>query len=223
MKIAILGSIDSGKSTLCGRIVNEYKKLNIKNNFHLITDTFQEEKNNNKTIRSSVYCINNHIIVNTPGHLEYITDIINNIANSQYCILIYRTDSNYKNNEFKFIYDICSFFKKQVFVLKNTSSKKHKENEINLLSDDISIIFSKIFSPNSYSVANNTFIKANSIVLYDDIINFGLTQDYKKISIKNYCRCNNIFYDIQFDERLNSNSLIGLYNKNNKLIGCSII
>ncbi|MGL4948805.1 MAG: GTP-binding protein, partial [Anaeroplasmataceae bacterium] len=89
-RIVVCGDVDSGKSTLIGKIILDKKLFQFSvDKLYKYTDTFSKELEQSKTIRASRYYIDeNNIVINCPGHIEYIKSIISCLSNGTHAIII---------------------------------------------------------------------------------------------------------------------------------------
>lgn len=215
MKICIVGEINSGKSTLCGKLLN---KLIDNKNLYLITDTFSKEVASKKTIKNSYYYINNNIIINTPGHIEYIENIISAICNTDMAVLILKDGNiNYSNLIY---YKICVLLKKPIFIIQNNHGidiKINKINEmtiLNLFNIQHSEIINLVFDKSNYHIYPKE--DYNSIILYDSKNICGFLYEEGNIPIISRTNIDGIFYNIKFAK--NYNEIIPIYDRT-KIVG----
>lgn len=213
-KIAIVGDVDSGKSTLIGRLIN-----NRNEDYYKSCDTFKNELLEHKTITSSYYIINNYMFINVPGHIEYINDIIYSISISDFAIILIGYKNGYTQNTQKYI-ELCKFFNIPYQILINISDTSFdfeclNFDIINLYETDLKDLEKIIFNFNRY---NKHYSKYNMILLTNDLERIYLDEMYHSINLNYSIKYKkDIFYNIQTDCNLNTN--VGIYNKKMELVG----
>lgn len=154
IKVAVVGDVDAGKSTLVGLILNAFNpelyKLTPKEEYK-ITDSLREETNNNKTIKSSRYKLtDNLILINCPGHLEYKLDITSSIIEADYVIYVFDTFRGITCSPVRTkseVYITCKYLNKKVIYLYN----EKMENGIRLADSYLDNID---YDPNSLIMVN---------------------------------------------------------------------
>lgn len=92
MNIALIGHVDAGKSTLCGRILVETNKVKSDGPLAWITDTDEEERLKSKThdinMMSFQTSRRTYTLIDTPGHRTLVPQMIDGISRADIAILI---------------------------------------------------------------------------------------------------------------------------------------
>lgn len=215
-KIAIIGDVDSGKSTLIGRLINNRNK-----DYYKSCDTFKNELSEHKTITSSYYIIDNYMFINVPGHIEYINDIIYSISISDYAIILIGYKNGYTQNTQKYI-ELCKFFRIPFQILINNDNNSFNFSllnykKINLYTINLNCLKKIIFNFNKYKIKKS---KYNMILLNNKEKMYYYDTNYNNLEIKyniNYKL--DIFYNILIKNNINNIHYIGIYNKGKKMVG----
>lgn len=190
IKIAVVGNIDSGKSTFIGRIVKAIKGMNEDVQLHYVTDSLTVERDNNKTISSSEHIIEygdtKIIFLNCPGHIEYIEDTISRMLESDLIINVSENLDEYsyilehvkkiskaKNNKyinvFNFRDDWFEYSDYENILKNNISTEYCLKTHINILEID-DIVVKKCIIEQIISIYN-----LNKITMFENRESYAIT------------------------------------------------
>ena len=115
MKIVIVGHVDHGKSTLVGRlfhdtdslpdgkleqIQNQCKKRGMPFEYSFLMDALQAERDQGITIDTTQIWFKtqarDYVIIDAPGHKEFLKNMVSGAANSEAAVLIIDADEGVK-------------------------------------------------------------------------------------------------------------------------------
>ncbi len=172
MNIVFVGHVDHGKSTLIGRLlydtnslpkdkVEEVKKtceaLGKDMEFGFILDHFQEEREQGITIDTCQIFFKtpkrNYVIIDAPGHVEFIKNMITGASQAEAAILIIDANEGVKEQTKRHAYILGMLGLKQIIVLINKMDLvDYKEERFNEVKQDIAIFFKKLNLKPSYTI-----------------------------------------------------------------------
>lgn len=137
LKVVVAGHIDHGKSTLIGRLLYETcslpqnitgkieksKETGCKQEFAFITDQFKEEQTGGITIDTTQIELKtsniNYTLIDTPGHREFLKNMITGATGAHAAIVIVDVTEGLKEQTYQHIYLISMLGIKQVVVVIN--------------------------------------------------------------------------------------------------------
>jgi len=172
MNIVFVGHVDHGKSTLIGRLlydtnslpkdkVEEVKKtceaLGKDMEFGFILDHLQEEREQGITIDTCQIFFKtpkrNYVIIDAPGHVEFIKNMITGASQAEAAILIIDANEGVKEQTKRHAYILGMLGLKQIIVLINKMDLvDYKEERFNEVKQDIAIFFEKLNLKPSYTI-----------------------------------------------------------------------
>jgi len=172
MNIVFVGHVDHGKSTLIGRLlydtnslpkdkVEEVKKtceaLGKDMEFGFILDHLQEEREQGITIDTCQIFFKtpkrNYVIIDAPGHVEFIKNMITGASQAEAAILIIDANEGVKEQTKRHAYILGMLGLKQIIVLINKMDLvDYKEERFNEVKQDIAIFFKKLNLKPSYTI-----------------------------------------------------------------------
>ena len=172
MNIVFVGHVDHGKSTLIGRLlydtnslpkdkVEEVKKtceaLGKDMEFGFILDHLQEEREQGITIDTCQIFFKtpkrNYVIIDAPGHVEFIKNMITGASQAEAAILIIDANEGVKEQTKRHAYILSMLGLKQIIVLINKMDLvDYKEERFNEVKQDIAIFFKKLNLKPSYTI-----------------------------------------------------------------------
>lgn len=229
VKVVIIGHIDHGKSTLIGRLLyetnslpeekmNEIKKvceeLGRIVEFAYIIDNLQEEREQQFTLDTTQSFFKtkkrNYVIIDTPGHKEFIKNMITGASQADLAILLIDSNEGIKEQTRRHPYIIKMLGIKNLIVAINKMDLiNYSENEFNIIKSQIIESLNKLeikplnIIPISALLGENISKKSNNLKWYDDLTLLD-SLDNTEIT-KNYS--NKLIMPIQ-----------DIYNINNKKI-----
>lgn len=230
-KILICGDVNSGKSTLIGRLLkdskdNLYKDID-KDKLYHITDTLSSEQKENKTIHSSQYYLDEDILlINCPGHKEYIKDTISRMSEADVAILIQNKDT--KNSELTSLYaEMLEMFRIPYIRIHNVIDGDYSLTEqvcsftLDVVNDNIEFLIKETLNVTG---RYQTFITSRvNTIIFDkfNYVKISGKNDKLKIKLDKLVYSNDIIKRYESDICMSSGSKIVFYN-NKKLVGCGI-
>jgi sulfate adenylyltransferase large subunit len=157
MNIVIVGHVDHGKSTLIGRLlydtdslppdkVEEVKKtceaLGREMEFGFILDHLQEEREQGITIDTTQIFFNtekrDYVIIDAPGHREFIKNMITGASQAEAAILIVDVKEGVKEQTKRHAYILSMLGLKQLIVVMNKMDLvEYKEERFNQVEDEL--------------------------------------------------------------------------------------
>ena len=172
MNIVFVGHVDHGKSTLIGRLlydtnslppdkVEEVKKtceaLGKEMEFGFILDHLQEEREQGITIDTCQIFFKtdkrNYVIIDAPGHVEFIKNMITGASQAEAAILIIDANEGVKEQTKRHAYILGMLGLKQIIVLINKMDLvDYKEERFNEVKQDIALFFKKLNLKPSYTI-----------------------------------------------------------------------
>jgi len=172
MNIVFVGHVDHGKSTLIGRLlydtnslppdkVEEVKKtceaLGKDMEFGFILDHLQEEREQGITIDTCQIFFKtpkrNYVIIDAPGHVEFIKNMITGASQAEAAILIIDANEGVKEQTKRHAYILGMLGLKQIIVLINKMDLvDYKEERFNEVKQDIALFFEKLNLKPSYTI-----------------------------------------------------------------------
>jgi len=172
MKIVIVGHVDHGKSTLIGRMLydtnslpqdkfEEVKKtceaLGKEMEFGFILDHLQEEREQGITIDTCQIFFKtlkrNYVIIDAPGHVEFIKNMITGASQADAAILIIDANEGVKEQTKRHAYILGMLGLKQIIVLINKMDLvDYKEERFNEVKQDITTFLKKLNLESSYII-----------------------------------------------------------------------
>ena len=172
MNIVFVGHVDHGKSTLIGRLlydtnslppdkVEEVKKtceaLGKDMEFGFILDHLQEEREQGITIDTCQIFFKtpkrNYVIIDAPGHVEFIKNMITGASQAEAAILIIDANEGVKEQTKRHAYILGMLGLKQIIVLINKMDlADYKEERFNEVKQDIALFFEKLNLKPSYTI-----------------------------------------------------------------------
>lgn len=139
IQIAVTGEVNSGKSTLVGRLLHETKsiasdkmskQLEGSSNlpaFSKVTDSLESEREKNITMSASYHYIRDSkfqfVIADTPGHLEYLPNTITGLSESAVVIHLIDATSAFDNKIVRKIAVLSHLKKEKIIVAINKIEK----------------------------------------------------------------------------------------------------
>jgi sulfate adenylyltransferase large subunit len=156
-KFVIVGHIDHGKSTLIGRLlfdtdslpegkVEEIKaiceSLGKDFEFGYVMDNLEEERDQNITIDTTQIFFNTpkreYTIIDAPGHVEFVKNMITGASQAEAAILIVDTDEGVQEQTRRHSYILSMLGLKQVIVVMNKMDKvEYKEERFNEVKEEL--------------------------------------------------------------------------------------
>ena len=142
LKVVITGHIDHGKSTLIGRLLYETDSLSRqvtdeidssaakgdKQAFAFITDQLQEEQNRGITIDTTQVQLHrpkrNYTLIDTPGHREFLKNMITAATTADAAILIIDISEGLSEQTYQHMYLTNMLGIKQIIVVINKMDQK---------------------------------------------------------------------------------------------------
>jgi len=172
MDIVFVGHVDHGKSTLIGRLlydtnslpkdkIEEVKKtceaLGKDMEFGFILDNLQEEREQGITIDTCQIFFKtpkrNYVIIDAPGHVEFIKNMITGASQAEAAILIIDANEGVKEQTKRHAYILGMLGLKQIIVLINKMDlADYKEERFNEVKQDIALFFEKLNLKPSYTI-----------------------------------------------------------------------
>ena len=172
MNIVFVGHVDHGKSTLIGRLlydtnslpkdkVEEVKKtceaLGKDMEFGFILDHLQEEREQGITIDTCQIFFKtlkrNYVIIDAPGHVEFIKNMITGASQAEAAILIIDANEGVKEQTKRHAYILGMLGLKQIIVLINKMDLvDYKEERFNEVKQDIALFFKKLNLKPAYTI-----------------------------------------------------------------------
>ncbi|MBU3941973.1 MAG: GTP-binding protein [Nanoarchaeota archaeon] len=172
MNIVFVGHVDHGKSTLIGRLlydtnslppdkIEEVKKtceaLGKEMEFGFILDHLQEEREQGITIDTCQIFFKtpkrNYVIIDAPGHVEFIKNMITGASQAEAAILIIDANEGVKEQTKRHAYILGMLGLKQIIVLINKMDLvDYKEERFNEVKQDIALFFEKLSLKPSYTI-----------------------------------------------------------------------
>jgi len=157
MNIVIVGHVDHGKSTLIGRLLYDTRSLppdkfeEVKNTckslgkdmeFGFILDHLQEEREQGITIDTCQIFFKtpkrNYVIIDAPGHVEFIKNMITGASQAEAAILIIDAKEGVKEQTKRHAYILGMLGLKQIIVLINKMDLvDYKEKRFNEVKDNL--------------------------------------------------------------------------------------
>lgn len=164
MKIVIVGHVDHGKSTFIGRLlydtdslpegkIEEIKtvceSLGKKFEVGYILDSLEEERDQNVTIDTTqIFFKTNkrdYIIIDAPGHVEFIKNMITGASQAEAAILIVDAKEGVQEQTRRHAYILDMLGLKQIIVVINKMDLiKYKEKRFNNVKDELIEFLSNI-------------------------------------------------------------------------------
>lgn len=231
-KILICGDVDSGKSTLIGKLLKDAKAnlyKDIKDNeLHYITDTLSFEKVGNKTVHSSQYYLSEDILlINCPGHKEYIKDTISRMSEADVGILV--KNKNTYNSKLTSLYeDMLNMFNIPYISLYNVSNNNFSTEDISdftldIVNDNLTHMLKAILSLSKKNIDYNSKTNMMNTILFNKyehgvISNRNITCDIK---LKKTLYTNDILSKYVVNLYMESGCRIVFYN-DKKIVGCGV-
>lgn len=148
LKFVIVGSVDHGKSTLIGRLlfdthslplekIEEMKKisrdLNRKTEFAFLLDHLQEEREQGITIDTTQMFFKTpereYVIIDAPGHVEFVKNMITGASQAEAAILIIDADEGIKEQTKRHANILSMIGIKQVVVVVNKMDLVNRTEE----------------------------------------------------------------------------------------------
>ncbi len=153
----IIGHVDHGKSTLIGRLlydtdslppdkIEEIKKiskdLGRETEFAYLLDHLEEERQQNITIETTQIFFKTdkrqYVIIDTPGHVEFVRNMVTGASQSEAAILIVDAQEGVREQTKRHAYIISLLDLKQVIVVLNKMDLvDYKEEHFNKVKNDI--------------------------------------------------------------------------------------
>jgi len=194
MKIVIVGHVDHGKSTLIGRLLydtnslpkdkfEEVKKtceaLGKDMEFGFILDHLQEEREQGITIDTCQIFFKTHkrnyVIIDAPGHVEFIKNMITGASQAEAAILIIDAKEGVKEQTKRHAYILGMLGLKQIIVLINKMDLvDYREERFNEIKKEIIAFLKKLKLEPSYIVpiaakhGDNIANKSNKMDWYNE-------------------------------------------------------
>jgi len=157
MKIVIVGHVDHGKSTLIGRLlydtnslpegkIDEIKKtckaLGKELEFAYILDALEEEREQNITIDTTQTFFKtkkrNYVIIDAPGHKEFLKNMITGASLAEAAILIVKAEEGLREQTKRHAYILSMLGLNQIIVVINIFDlSKYTKKKFNSLKDEI--------------------------------------------------------------------------------------
>ena len=172
MKIVIVGHVDHGKSTLIGRLLYDTnslppdkfeeiketcKALGKEIEFGFILDHLQEEREQGITIDTCQIFFKtdkrNYVIIDAPGHIEFIKNMITGASQAEAAILIIDAKEGVKEQTKRHAYILSMLGLKQIIVLINKMDLvDYKEEKFNEVKKEITEFLNKLKLEPSYII-----------------------------------------------------------------------
>jgi len=172
MNIVFVGHVDHGKSTLIGRLlydtnslppdkIEEVKKtceaLGKEMEFGFILDHLQEEREQGITIDTCQIFFKtpkrNYVIIDAPGHIEFIKNMITGASQAEAAILIIDANEGVKEQTKRHAYILGMLGLKQIIVLINKIDLvDYKEEKFNEVKKKITDFLKKLNLEPSYTI-----------------------------------------------------------------------
>ena len=142
LRVVVAGHIDHGKSTLIGRLlyetdslsrkitdeINESAAKGDKHPFAFITDQLQEEQSRGITIDTTKVQLRmperNYTLIDTPGHREFLKNMITGATTADAAILIVDISEGLSEQTYQHMYLISMLGIKQIIVVVNKMDQK---------------------------------------------------------------------------------------------------
>ncbi len=193
MNIAIVGSVDHGKSTLIGRLlydtnslpkekIEEIEKtcrlLNQKLEFAYIVDALEEERKQRKTIETAQTFFRHNgkefMIIDAPGHKEFIKNMVTGVSQADAAILIVDVNEGVTEQTKRHAYLLKLLGIKDVVVainkmdVCNYSKKKFEEVRRSVVGylNKIDLKISEIVPISAY-FGDNVVVKSKNMTWYN--------------------------------------------------------
>jgi small GTP-binding protein len=189
LRLVIVGHVDHGKSTLIGRLlydtnslpedkVNEIiqvsEKMGIDPEFAFVMDYLQEERERGITIDTAKvffsYENKDYVILDAPGHLEFIKNMLTGASNADAAILMVDVDEGVMSQTFIHLYLLSLLGIKQIVVVLNKIDKvDYNLDKISKIKNAIEEYFKKIeveskyFIPVSAKKGDNIVFRSKNI------------------------------------------------------------
>lgn len=211
LRFVIVGHVDHGKSTLIGRIlydtdsvpkekIEEIKSVcnSLGKDFEIgfILDNLEEERDQNVTIDTTQIFFKtkkrNYTIIDAPGHVEFLKNMITGASQAEAAILIVDADEGIKEQTKRHSYIIKMLGLNQVIVVINKMDKVSYKKEIfEKTRDEIKAFLSKIgiktnvFIPISAREGDNVYNKSDKMKWFNHKTVVEALDDLKKMKSNN--------------------------------------
>ncbi|MEI6849893.1 MAG: GTP-binding protein, partial [archaeon] len=164
LKIVFVGSVDHGKSTLIGRLLYETKSLNedkIKEielaskelgrdiEWSFILDSLREEREQNITIDTTQIFFKsakrNYVIIDAPGHVEFIKNMITGASQADLAILMIDANEGIMEQTRRHSYLLSLIGVKEVMVIVNKMDLvNYDQKKFSEIESEINEFFAKV-------------------------------------------------------------------------------
>src|SRR3989344_6036232 len=164
MKIVLVGHVDHGKSTLIGRLLYDTESLpegkieeikavceSLGKKFEVgyILDSLEEERDQNVTIDTTQIFFKtnkrNYTIIDAPGHVEFIKNMITGASQAEAATLIVDAEEGVQEPTRRHAYILNMLGLKQIIVVINKMDLiKYEEKEFNNVKDKLTEFLSNI-------------------------------------------------------------------------------
>lgn len=162
--LVIIGEVDHGKSTLIGRLlletnslpkdkITEIKKISrqLGKDIELafLTDQLKEEREQNKTIDTTQIFLKtrkrNYVLIDTPGHVEFIRNMVTGASQAEAAILLVDATSGIQDQTRLHAYLICLLGIKNIIIALNKIDLIDKK-KTQIISEELKTKLSKIMA-----------------------------------------------------------------------------